>query len=244
MRKKRTSTPPPGLTSSPTAPFTTLQIPMFYREDFQSMYLPRANFFGARAEQARFDDADLTGASFVHAQLQKTTFRRCHMANAYLTGADLTSADLSGADLTGADLTFTTLHRTNLTNANLRGANLRKARLTKTNLDGTDLSYTNLKETAMDSVGLLPKWWATLDVQLISSATNFTGASWADNQEPPLGWEVHHGRLRRSFDDSVVAVVRSTGCDVEFARVIFHAHPELSVEEMIPVFRALAAGCP
>ena len=63
---------------------------------------------------ARFFDADLSGAVLNGANLYRAALFNTDLSGADLSGANLTSANLTEGDLTGADLTGADLTNTNL----------------------------------------------------------------------------------------------------------------------------------
>lgn len=88
---------------------------------------------------ARFDGADLGGASLQHATLTQSSFRGACLAGAFIShcdmsgstgyrvdarGADFTASDLSGISWVSANLLEANLRKVNLAGADLRGANL------------------------------------------------------------------------------------------------------------------------
>ena len=92
---------------------------------------------------------DLSGCSFVYANLPGGKFggdnlRNVDFTNANLVGADLGGADLQGAIFKGADLTGINLSGDNLRNENFENADLSYANLTGANLSDANLSGTNL----------------------------------------------------------------------------------------------------
>jgi uncharacterized protein YjbI with pentapeptide repeats len=92
-----------------------------------------------RLPSARFDGADLGGASLQHTLLTQSSFRGACLASAFIShcnmsgstgyrvdarGADFTASDLSGISWVSANLLEASLRKVNLAGADLRGANL------------------------------------------------------------------------------------------------------------------------
>ena len=118
-----------------------------------------ANLTGVRF-LARMRGADLSGATFAHANLAphesvrvdfnmlRTTFSSCN-----LKGTDFSNADLSGvlfefADLRGANFTNANLTRADMSHADLRGAKFDGATLVGADLADVDLTGVTGLETA------------------------------------------------------------------------------------------------
>jgi uncharacterized protein YjbI with pentapeptide repeats len=90
-------------------------------------------------------DADLSNASFLSAHLDCAVLQRANLAGSDLQNADLTDADLNGATLEGAILTGTKLSRVGLKEANLSRveaahATFNDAEMLEANLVGANLS--------------------------------------------------------------------------------------------------------
>ncbi len=112
---------------------------------------------------AKFIDADLTGADLRHANISSVDFSGANLQQANLSfarsqpgaaaifrGANLHRANISDASLTGVNLENAQLDRTNLQRVNLMyakliGANLQNANLTGATLVGADLLNTNFQ---------------------------------------------------------------------------------------------------
>jgi Pentapeptide repeats (8 copies) len=107
---------------------------------------------------------DLSGSSFVEADLSNADLRKALLSNAYLPHANLSHALLDGADLSGADLRDANLrraylfradfHTTYLMRANLREADLSRAYFNATNLTGADLRGADLNRASFTGTNL------------------------------------------------------------------------------------------
>jgi|GEM_PF-348829 len=78
---------------------------MLVGADFVNANLTNAYMRGVRAGEAKFVEADLTGADFYEANLLGVDFTSANLSSVTLTGANLTSAHLRGAKLGGANFT-------------------------------------------------------------------------------------------------------------------------------------------
>ena len=90
-------------------------------------------------------DIEVSGATFVYANLERTGLRTKNFFNmdfrwAILRGADLGNTNLSRANLQGADLSRAHLILTNFLDANMEGVNLTNATLGWTVFGNNDLS--------------------------------------------------------------------------------------------------------
>ena len=116
----------------------------FDHANLRAALLARANFEECSAEQAVFDEADLTRASLTGLTGGGASFRKCNargsdfsgaklegacFAGAVLADADFADADLRGVDFSGADLSGAWLVRADLRGATLDGANFDRADL-------------------------------------------------------------------------------------------------------------------
>ncbi|WP_051356458.1 DUF2169 family type VI secretion system accessory protein [Azorhizobium doebereinerae] len=116
--------------------------------------LAEADFSGALASDCSFFGADLTGARFPHAVLDRAVFGEAKLAGAdfrlaSLRRAFLDAAVLPDADFIGAQMMEAQLHRADLARATLRGANLFGADLSDADLAGADLTGANLFNTVL-----------------------------------------------------------------------------------------------
>jgi serine/threonine-protein kinase len=106
----------------------------FTHKDLSSLILQKANLSGAIFYQANLQRADLEAAklfngNFGRANLAGAILRNANLSKAYLNHADLQGADLRGANLSDASLTNANLQGTNLCGANLTGSTVTKAQL-------------------------------------------------------------------------------------------------------------------
>lgn len=107
---------------------------------------------------------DLSGSSFIEADLRNVDLRKALLNNAYLAHANLSHALLDQADLDRADLTDANLRRaylvkadfyqTYLTRANLREADLSRAYFIGTHLAGADLRGADLNRASIIGANL------------------------------------------------------------------------------------------
>jgi Pentapeptide repeats (8 copies) len=97
--------------------------------DFSHAILKRANLIDAWAEKARFDHAQLQGASLIAAQLQGASLNRAQLQGALLDDAQLQGATLEDAQLQGASLNDAHVQATSFMYAQLQGASLNRAQL-------------------------------------------------------------------------------------------------------------------
>lgn len=142
----------------------------------------------ATAQDAAFDNADLTRVHLEGAQLPSSSLFNAALLGADLDGATLKNAGLEYADLTPAGGTDTeiprraSLKKADLTDATLRGADLSGADLDGTILAGADLSGARLDGAVLDAdlsgaTGLVQ---AQLDLAVGGAATKLPAA------KPPL----------------------------------------------------------
>jgi len=108
---------------------------------------PYANLSGANFGFANLNKATLRGANLSCADLSYTDLSRVDLSDANLRGANLSRVDLSDANLRGANLSYANLRGANLSGTNLTAADLREA-----NLGDTNLSYANLRGTNLSGV--------------------------------------------------------------------------------------------
>jgi hypothetical protein len=86
------------------------------------------------------EEADLTNANLMHANLNGADLSDADLTNANLMHANLNGADLTNADLTNAHLTDARLIRANLLHTNLNGANLANTTFGETVFANSDLT--------------------------------------------------------------------------------------------------------
>lgn len=111
----------------------------------------RANLVAAHLEGAFLISAHLEGANLMVAHLENAVLMNAHLEGAYmfaahLEGAILGDAHLEGADLVGAHLIDAFLGDAHLEGANLVGAHLEGAYLVGAHLEGADLVGAHLDD--------------------------------------------------------------------------------------------------
>ncbi len=117
--------------------------------------LTGARFTGSTAAATlSFLDADVSGADFSMARLDRAYFGKATLAQtafrmASLKGAILSANDLRGADFYAANLLEARLNKADLRGANLRHANLFSSDLMDSALDAADLSNANINRTIL-----------------------------------------------------------------------------------------------
>jgi hypothetical protein len=105
-----------------------------------------------------------------------------------LTRANLIGANLRSVRLIATNLTKAMLHNTALTEANLVSANLAGAYLHGADLSGANLHGANLTQAFLFDANL---------AHVILLDADLTGAHWSDDAEPPKGWFLDRGALKR-----------------------------------------------
>jgi uncharacterized protein YjbI with pentapeptide repeats len=110
----------------------------------QQADLSRADLIGADLSRANLIKADLSGASLGGANLIRADLGNAYLSSADLIGANLIGANLGGAYLIGANLSGASLGVADLSGARLSRANLREADLGGANLSRADLSRADL----------------------------------------------------------------------------------------------------
>lgn len=103
----------------------------------------------ANLRNARFDGANMEGATLNYANFDSVDLRNANCQNTDFTGANLHSANLEGANLQGANLTGANLHSTDL-----RGADLQDADLCGVNLHGADFRGADLRGRSLTGMNL------------------------------------------------------------------------------------------
>jgi class 3 adenylate cyclase/uncharacterized protein YjbI with pentapeptide repeats len=136
--------------------------------DFSIAQLQRASFNGAQLQEAIFIDPHLQGTKFDNAQLQ----------GAFLAGAPLQGASFIRAQLQGAYLPAAKLQGANLQSAQLQGAELSKAQLQLASLMFTNLQGANLYEAQLQGAELVK---TELQGALSLSYARLEGASLSQN---------------------------------------------------------------
>ncbi len=114
--------------------------------DLSNSAHPRAKMDQGKFIGARFNHANLEGASFAEADFSGARLEGANLKGANFRGADLGGVTLDGADMTGADLS----------NADCSGATFRKANLTNTictNIDFVAADLTGAKQDGMKITG-------------------------------------------------------------------------------------------
>ena len=114
--------------------------------------------------EASLGKANLKGATFLFALLNKVNFRWAKLQQADLTAAKVNCADLAFANLEGANLSNVELvesllmnslfNDANLYSANLQGSSFALSRMERTNLSNANLSDTKLINTQLDNADL------------------------------------------------------------------------------------------
>ena len=114
----------------------------------------RGRFKAVAAARSIWTDADLQGADFTSAFLERADFSRAVMTGALLRGVGcrfanfdqtiLQQADISQADLFMANLTRAEMESANLSNGSFYGAEFLNAKFSKTNIQGANLKMTKL----------------------------------------------------------------------------------------------------
>lgn len=141
-----------------------------------------ADLTGADFSGAVLQKAHLGGACLQNADLRKARLDGCHLEKAHLMGANLGGAVLRGASLKGAVLSGADFTGAHLENASLEGADLREAVL-----EGAFLIEANLKHCALSSPDALDQ--AVLVDAILSGgqkATNARGKEYLKEKEIAL----------------------------------------------------------
>ena len=162
-----------------------------------SLYIPRADLFGANLSGADLSGADLTLANLTGAYLSGADLTLANLTDAYLTDADLTLANLTRADLTLANLTRANLFGADLSDANLSGAYLTRANLTDANLtdayffdaDFFDADLFGADLSGADLFGANLTDAQNITVDQIKMAQNWKKAKYSDEFRKQLGLE-------------------------------------------------------
>lgn len=120
----------------------------------EGLLAPRARWVGANASDAYFENAQLQGGDFGHADLTRSDFSRAELSAARCFAASMRRARLDGAACAGmnaasADLMEASLADADLRRADFRGANLFAAQLFGATLAGAELEGANLKRTRL-----------------------------------------------------------------------------------------------
>ncbi|MGG6293543.1 pentapeptide repeat-containing protein [Leptolyngbya sp. AN02str] len=103
------------------------------------------NYNNASLLHADFSHQDLTGKSFVAAELREANFRGANLHNAMLTKAVLLDSDFEGADLSGA-----LVDRVFWVGANLTNAILTEATLTRTSFENVTITGADFTDAILD----------------------------------------------------------------------------------------------
>jgi uncharacterized protein YjbI with pentapeptide repeats len=98
------------------------------------------NYSNTLLEYRDFSNIDLSGATFVAAEMRETNFQGSNLTNAILTKGNLLKANLAGANLTGALVDRVTLDGANLSNAIFQEATMTSTRFYDANITGADFT--------------------------------------------------------------------------------------------------------
>lgn len=171
-----TPAPPDEPASDVQAALTALgKRPNRVKRERSPINLRQLHLKGAVLDEARLDEADLSGAQLEgailwraqlreadlsEAQLQHADFTEAQLQHAGLQEAQLQRADLRFAQLQGARLLGTQLQRADLWEANLEGAcllgaQLQGAELIRTKLQGADLRGADLQGAKLYGMNLV-----------------------------------------------------------------------------------------
>ena len=118
----------------------------------------QANFTRAILTGAKIDDADLRGATFIDADLSRSTLRWISADRADLTQANLSFATIHEAELPGADLSLGLMVDSVITSSNLSGAEVSGLVIQDSIVRGTFLhrAQGDMRITASDMSGAPP----------------------------------------------------------------------------------------
>ncbi len=98
------------------------------------------NYSNTNLESRDFSHLDMTGGTFVAAEMRGTNFQGTNLNNAIFTKGVLLGANLEGANLTGALVDRVTFDRANLKNAILQEATLTRSRFYGAVITGADFT--------------------------------------------------------------------------------------------------------
>ncbi len=101
--------------------------------------------------QARFERAQMQGATLRWVQMQGADLGEAQMQGANLVGAQLQGANLVGAQLQGVNLRGAQMQEAYLNSAQIQGADLTWAQMQSANLNGAQMQGADLRGAQMDA---------------------------------------------------------------------------------------------
>jgi uncharacterized protein YjbI with pentapeptide repeats len=113
--------------------------------NFSASNLPKSDFAGVSAHQAKFEASELSGTDFAGADLTGSSFFSSNVRAANFDGTNLTDCTLSTSDMRDASFRKSILVRTNFNMSDLAGAKLIGVKL----ID-VKLSYIDLRNTVIE----------------------------------------------------------------------------------------------
>ncbi|MFF2554276.1 pentapeptide repeat-containing protein [Nocardia sp. NPDC058058] len=119
--------------------------------------LANVNISGGDVRGAQFSGADMEVAALVNIEAAGAELDNANLSGALFTHASLTDTNFSHADLSHAVLQRANLARANLGNANLSGAFLDGVNMAGASLADADLSGTKLDTVTLDGIFYTPK---------------------------------------------------------------------------------------
>ena len=152
----------------------------------------------------------------------------------YWSGCDLRDCDLRESVLTSSSFVGSTLRDVDFSFAHLEHSSFCQSRLENVRFFGANMRHSSFTGCEFgEEVDFHGSYWS---------------ATWlSKSQRPSLllrnlikngQYEWRDGWLVRPFS-TLVGRVTSTGCDIEFARILYEANPRRTVEEMMTLFRGL-----
>jgi len=123
--------------------------------NFSAGNLPKSDFAGVTARNAKFEASALRGSDFSGADLTGSSFKASDVREATFDGANLTDCSFYALDLAGAGFHRSILVRTNFSTSELAGAKFIDATLTDVSLTVCDLRKTIFENCMFDGVDFM-----------------------------------------------------------------------------------------
>lgn len=120
--------------------------------NFSASNLPKSDFAGVAAQNAKFEASELRGTDFSGADLTGSSFFSSDVRESNFDRANLTDCTLSTSDLTDASFHKSILVRTNFNMSDMTGAKLIGVKLTDVKLSYIDLRNTVIEDCIFNGV--------------------------------------------------------------------------------------------
>ena len=120
--------------------------------NFSASNLPKSDFAGVAAQNAKFEASELRGTDFSGADLTGSSFFSSDVRESNFDRANLTDCALSTSDLTDASFRKSILVRTNFNMSDMTGAKLIGVKLTDVKLSYIDLRNTVIEDCIFNGV--------------------------------------------------------------------------------------------